>query len=114
MRSRSTTSTKDGVTYFSAAGNNNLFDGEGHEIASWEAPAFRDAGACPPSRREPSPASTLFTASTSTRASATTDNTFGITVEPDETLSVDLQWAEPWFGVGTDLDAFLLDANGEL
>jgi hypothetical protein len=35
-------------------------------------------------------------------------------VKADETLSVDLQWAEPWNGVGTDLDAFLLNANGEL
>ena len=40
--------------------------------------------------------------------------TFGINVEPGETLTVDLQWAEPWFGVTTDLDAYLLDAGGNL
>jgi hypothetical protein len=40
------------------------------------------------------------------------DDTFGITVEPKETLAVDLQWAEPWEGVRTDLDAFLLNASG--
>ena len=39
--------TAAGVSYFSAAGNDNLIDGEGHDIASWEAPAFRDSGGCP-------------------------------------------------------------------
>src|SRR6202012_5940482 len=43
-----------------------------------------------------------------------TDDTFGITVEPKSTLTVNLQWAEPRFGVQTDLDAYLLDkATGE-
>ncbi len=41
-----------------------------------------------------------------------TENTFGITVEAGATLTVDLQWAEPWFGVETDLDEFLLDSAG--
>ena len=44
-----------GVAYFSAAGNDNLFEEEplgsgkfnDNEIGSWEAPAFRDAGECP-------------------------------------------------------------------
>ncbi|HEY0280879.1 MAG TPA: hypothetical protein VGC32_21655 [Solirubrobacterales bacterium] len=36
----------EGVTYLSAAGNDNLFEGE-NEIASWEAPAYRDSGGCP-------------------------------------------------------------------
>jgi hypothetical protein len=48
------------------------------------------------------------------RPGPTTDRTFGIKVEPEETLSVDLQWAEPWEGVGTDLDAVLLGAAGEV
>ena len=39
-----------GVTYFSAAGNDNLIDAEGNDIASWEAPAYRDT-ACPPEAR---------------------------------------------------------------
>jgi hypothetical protein len=43
-----------------------------------------------------------------------TDRTFGITVEAGELLTVDLQWAEPWFGVGSDLDAFLLSEAGKL
>jgi subtilisin family serine protease len=104
--------TAEGVTYLSAAGNDNLFDPEGNEIASWEAPAYRDSGSCPGAIR----ALSEFNAGhcLDFNPEAPTDRTFGIRVEPEETLTVDLQWAEPWFGVGTDLDAFLLDANGEL
>jgi len=43
---------------------------------------------------------------------AVTDDTFGITVAAGATLTLDLQWAEPWFGVQTDLDAYLLDSGG--
>ncbi|HEY6551156.1 MAG TPA: S8 family serine peptidase [Solirubrobacterales bacterium] len=111
-----------GATYFSAAGNNNLVDDEGRNIASWEAPEFRDSSACPSSVVElseeieeaegvgnglnpvhcmdfdPGPAS---------------DDTFGIAVAEGETLVADLQWAEPLAGVSSDLDAFLLGPQGE-
>jgi hypothetical protein len=99
-----------GDTYLSAAGNDNLFDGEGNEIASWEAPEFRDSGACPPKVA----ALPGFNAShcMDFNPEAPTDRTYGIKVEPGEVLTVDLQWAEPWEGVETDLDAVLLDANG--
>ncbi len=103
---------EDGVTYLSAAGNDNLFDGEENEIASWEAPEYRDSGACPAAVA----AISGFNGShcMDFRPGAATDRTFGIKVEPGETLSVDLQWAEPWEGVGTDLDAVLLNAAGEM
>src|SRR3954452_10197450 len=39
--------TAEGVTYLSAAGNDNLINGSGRNIASWEAPSFRDGGSCP-------------------------------------------------------------------
>jgi subtilase family protein len=102
--------TDAGVPYFSAAGNNNLFDTSGHEIASWEAPRFRDSSNCP----------AAMAAIAGLNAShcmdfdpgAGVDNTFGITVAAGATLTVDLQWAEPWNGVTTDLDALLLDSNG--
>ena len=44
---------------------------------------------------------------------AGTDNTFGMTVEEGATLTVDLQWAEPWYGVKADLDVFLLNSAGK-
>lgn len=107
--------TAEGVTYLSAAGNDNLFDAEGNEIASWQAPAFRDSHQCPQAIEglegfngshcmdfDPGP------------APAETDSTFGITVAAHATLTVDLQWDEPWFGVASDLDAFLLSAGGQI
>jgi hypothetical protein len=101
--------TAAGVSYFSAAGNDNLLDAGGRDIASWEAPAFRDSGGCPAALTlaaesedcmdfDPGPGS---------------DETFGITVAKGETLTLDLQWAEPVNGVATDLDAFLLDSKGD-
>jgi len=103
---------KAGATYLSAAGNDNLFDPEGHEIGSWETPEFRDAGSCPVEVASLSG----FNAShcLDFDPGAGVDKTFGIKVEGGEVLTVDLQWAEPWFGVETDFDLFLLDAEGRL
>lgn len=103
--------TAEGTTYISAAGNDNLLDGAGRDIASWEAPSFRDAGSCP------SPIQALGSEFNPSHCmdfapGSATDTTFGITVEPGETLLLGLQWAEPWFGVGTDMDAFLLNPGG--
>lgn len=103
--------TAAGVTYLTAAGNDNLFDSSGREIASWEAPEFRDSGACP------AVVAALggFNGShcMDFKPGAETDRTFSLTIEPEETLSLDLQWAEPWNGVFTDLDAVLLSASGK-
>lgn len=116
---------EEGTTYFSAAGNNNLIDGKGRDIASWEAPKFRDSLECPAGvvalseqieakegvgkglnphhcmDFDPRPAIDQ------------TDDTFGITVSKGETLVVDLQWEEPLAGVNSDLDAFLLGPGEE-
>jgi len=101
---------EDGVSYYSAAGNNNLIDEEGHDIASWETAKFRDAGSCPPAVRAVSALNPFHCLDFNPGLAV--DKTFGIEVEPGETLAIDLQWDEPWFGVGTDLDAFLLNATG--
>ncbi len=104
--------TEEGVAYVTAAGNDNLADSSGDEIASWEAPEYRDSGSCPGAVR----ALTRFNPHhcLDFDPGAPVDRTFGIKVEPEETLSIDLQWAEPWLGVQTDLDAFLLDSEGEI
>ena len=94
-----------GVTYLSAAGNDNLFDSGGNRIASWEAPAFRNSGGCPAAVTGGSQCMDFDSGPGS-------DDTFGITVEAHETLTLDLQWAEPWNGVGTNLDAYLLSSGG--
>ena len=97
-----------GAAYFSAAGNDNLISG-GRDIGSWETPSYRDAPACPPALEvlaktkhcldfDPGPGN---------------DATFGIDVEKEETLTVALQWAEPWEGVHADIDEYLLDSTGK-
>jgi len=101
----------DGAAYFSAAGNNNLFEG-GNEIASWEAPEYRDAKTCPAFLLGLIPAGTAHCMDFD--PGGATDTTFAITVSPGATLNLDLQWAEPWFGVETDLDAYLFDLGGNL
>jgi hypothetical protein len=100
----------EGVSYVSAAGNNNLFDVAGDEIASWEAPALRDSGGCPAAV-----AATLAAGKAHCldfQPGSGVDQTFGVTVAAGSTLTVDLQWAEPWDGVTTDENAYLLSAGG--
>lgn len=112
--------TEAGVSYFSSAANNNLING-GRDIASWEAPQFRDSSGCPAAVVA---FSQLFEEEEGFglnpdhcmdfNPGSKTDRAFRITVLPGQTLIVDLQWAEPWEGVETDLDAFLLSPKGSL
>lgn len=116
-----------GRPYFSAAGNDNLIDGEGRDFASWEAPAYRDSGGCPAGvvalseeveKEEEddgviTPEGLHPTHCMDFDPGGGADDGFRLTVAKGATLIVDLQWAEPWFGVGTDLDAFLLDSTGD-
>ena len=108
-----------GVAYFSAAGNDNLFEEEplksgkfnANEIGSWEAPAFRDAAECPAALKLVALTEVCLDFNPAAGA-GNEDNTFGITVQEKEKLTVDVQWAEPWDGVHSDIDAYLLDEAG--
>jgi hypothetical protein len=95
--------TAGGATYFSSAANNNLIVG-GNNVASWEAPAFRDGGPCPTG--VPSYATHCM----DFNPGASVDNDFAFTVPNGRTLKIDTQWAQPWFGVTTDLDLYLLNS----
>jgi subtilase family protein len=95
-----------GVTHFSSAGNSNRIDAEGNNIASWEAQSFRAAAACPLELKTLAGPENCMDFD----PGAGSDSTFEITVEKGATLTVDLQWAEPWNGVTTDLDVYLLDS----
>jgi hypothetical protein len=101
-----------GATYLAAAGNDNLIDGSGRNIASWEAPAFRDSGGCPASVANLGNFNGAHCMDFD--PGGETDRGFGITVQAGATLTLDLQWAEPWNGVVTDLDAFLLSSGGQI
>ena len=95
-----------GVDYFSAAGNDNLFDAATGKkgIASWEAPSYRDTGC-------PAGVPVYATHCMNFKPSGGPDSGFGITVEAGDALTVDLQWAQPWNGVTTDFDAYLLSGG---
>ena len=97
-----------GVSYFTSAGNDNLV-AAGDNIASWEAPAFRQATGCPPLLEIATPAERCLDFSP---GGAGDDNTFGLTVAGEDTLQVDLQFADPWNGVTSDIDVYLLDSTG--
>ena len=94
-----------GRPYFAAAGNDNLIVG-GDDVASWEAPEFREASGCPPLLEVVSPVERCLDFSP---GGAGDDNTFTIKVAGEETLTVDLQWDDPWNGVTSDIDVYLLD-----
>jgi hypothetical protein len=110
------------VAYFSSAGNDNLIDGEGNDIGSWEAPEYRDSGACPATivafseflEEEGELGLNPSHCMDFDPGGGPADQTFRITVEAGELLILDLQWAEPWEGVTSDLDAFLLNSANEL
>jgi hypothetical protein len=111
--------TEKGVLYFSASGNDNLFNAAGDEIASWEAPKFRGAAECnaqlvgllsgalaEEGKGPYEPDCMDFD------PGAGVDTEFSITVDPKSPLAVNLQWAEPWFGVKTALFAALIVGTG--
>jgi Subtilase family len=102
--------TRAGAVYFSSAGNANVRLG-GNDIGSWEAPSFRTDGTCPDA--VPVPASAEETCLDFDPA-AGVDRQFELTVANGGTLNMTLQWAEPWFGIDTDLDFYLLDSAGNL
>lgn len=99
--------TSTGVSYFSSAGNSNVVVG-GQNAGSYEAPAYRSTS-CPA-------ALNTFTAPFSYPdchdfSPSGVDNGANYTLANGGQLVVDLQWAQPWNGVSTDLDLFLLDAS---
>ena len=97
--------TAAGVTYLSSAGNNNVGPAKEPGIGSWETPEFRDTenpAFCP------IPVGVAARHCLDFNPGAGEDNTFGITIEGNVPLRLAVGWAEPWYGVKADLDAYLL------
>jgi hypothetical protein len=94
--------TAAGAVYFSSAGNGNAIVG-GKSISSYEAPAYRPQ-ACPTGL----PA---FAGPTCHDFDPTggTDNGAGFTVANGGGFLLSFQWAQPRFGVTTDLDFYVQD-----
>jgi hypothetical protein len=98
--------TAAGVTYFSSAANSNVILG-GKNVASWEAPAFRTT-TCPTGVPSYATHCMDFTPGSGV------DNGAAITLAPGGGFILDLQWAEPWFGVNTDIDAYVLSSTNAI
>lgn len=94
-----------GVSYFTAAGNENVIL-EGHDAGSFET-QFTPVGC-------PAGVPVGLTTCADFNPGAGTDNAYDMTVEPGREVILDLQWAEPWGGVATDLNAYLVDGSGTL
>jgi hypothetical protein len=101
---------QDGALYVTSGGNINVTDAAGNPIGSYEAPAYRPA-ACP----------MLKEAGGNTVSPGVDCHDFdpgdginpriGMTLPAGGLIVLNFQWSEPWFGVATDLDIFLVDAQ---
>jgi subtilisin family serine protease len=102
--------TAQGVNYFSAAGNDNLQNEEGENIGSFETPEYEGIE-CPVAIPSFYESCENFSPEA---AEGEEDDTFGITLEKEWPLFLDLQWGQPWNGVTTDFDMFLIREGGEV
>jgi Calx-beta domain/Subtilase family len=100
--------TSSGVSYFSSAGNNNLVVG-GHNVGSYESPAYRPTSC--PAELDAITSPDTYADCHNFDPGAGIDSGADYTLAANGYLNIDLQWAEPWAGVGTDLDIILIDAD---
>ncbi len=102
-----------GALYTTAAGNDNLLDAAGNNITSYEAAAYRPV-ACPALIGSNGTPTIDYAHDCHNFDPSGNTNASGYTVAPGGQFILLLQWAEPWFGVQTDLDFFLVDASGRV
>jgi hypothetical protein len=93
-----------GTAYFSSAGNFNVM-ASGQNRSAWEAASWRST-TCPGVVPQGYTGCMNFAA-----ANATASTQLPIRVLPGHRVTVDFQWAEPWFGVDTDLDIILVSGS---
>lgn len=91
------TVTAAGVAYFSAAGNGNIIV-NGKNVGSVEVPAYSPT-TCP----------SQITSVGSCMDFGGGDSTSSYTIPAGQKFAVVMNWAEPMYGVTTDLDLFLID-----
>jgi subtilisin family serine protease len=105
--------TAQGAIYFTAAGNENATDGAGNTISSYEA-TYRPTP-CPPAIGAVRSYQDCHTFNPN-GSDPTSHFDLRPASAPDAPYQVnmDFQWAEPWYGVTTDLDIYLIGANGEI
>lgn len=96
--------TAAGVQFFSSAGNGNVVFG-GADVGSYETPAYR-----------PVPCPTIVPSAGLTDCHnfnpSGTDDDFDFTLKAGRSFVLDLQWAQAQFGIGDDIDLYLLNSAG--
>jgi hypothetical protein len=103
--------TAAGVAYYSSAANNNMVIG-GHDVGSYEAVGGYRSTTCP--AMSGVGAESLLDCHDFNPSSTITDRDYSFTINNNGSARIDLQWAQPLFGVTTDLDAFLVNAAGSI
>lgn len=101
--------TATGVQYFSSAGNSNVVLGV-NDVGSYEAMGYRPIP-CPVMAI---PSVDILDDCHDFDAGAGADSDFKVRVKPGREFLLDLQWAQPHFGVTNDIDLYLLDAAGNV
>jgi subtilisin family serine protease len=104
--------TDKGVVYFSSAGNSNA-PRPNSQFGSWETREFRPTGDCP-ALSLPQQAEDCLDFEPAEGGGASLDRGYQATVANGGRLQVIMQWAEPWSGVDTDLDLYLVDSTNEV
>jgi subtilisin family serine protease len=104
--------TDAGALYFTAAGNGHIVDSAGHALGSYQADGYRPT-ACPNIRGTANNRRVVYDCH-DFNPGAEDDATMGITLQPGGEFQISFQWAQPWFGVTTDFDLYLLDSSGRV
>jgi hypothetical protein len=102
-----------GALYTTAAGNDNVLDGAGNNITSYEAAAYRPM-ACPALSGSSGAPTTAYAKDCHNFNPAGESNSSGYVLGPNGQFILLLQWAEPWFGVQTDIDVYMVDSTGHV
>jgi hypothetical protein len=104
---------QDGAIYATAGGNIHVTDSSGHPIGSYEAPAYRP-GACPTLTELGGNPAFPGVDCHDFDPGEGVDMQIGMTLPAGGLIVLNFQWSEPWFGVATDLDIFLVDEQNQV
>jgi hypothetical protein len=93
-----------GAMYFTSAGNSNHIISN-QNVGSYEAAAYRPT-TCPAN------VVSITDGDCHNFSQSGTSNIDAVTIASGGAIDIDLQWNEPWGGIQTDLDLYLLNSTG--
>lgn len=103
----------NGALYTTAAGNDNLIDVDGNNITSYETAAYRPT-VCPALLGNDGPTNAYAADCHAFDPTDPSSSSSGFLLDAGAQFILLFQWAEPWFGVTTDLDIILADQAGNV